>query len=162
VTSQRTCPDCGADVPVHEGVRTWCERCDWNVGSDTPLADEGFFARQYVRIGERYGKAMLEALKLMPAQNLRPHWTMRKCLAFFLAASVHLLTITVFVAGGFLIAVGFPEIPLMLLGAGACTLAWLMRPTLGKVSAKHIASQKDFPALYAFVNEVAQKLGGQP
>jgi heat shock protein HtpX len=124
--------------------------------------DEGFFARQYVRIGERYGKAMLEALKLMSAQNLRPRWTMRKRLAFFLAASVHLLTITVFVAGVFLVAVGFPEIPLMLLGACACALAWLMRPTPGKVPAKDTASQNDFPALHAFVNEVAQKLGGQP
>src|SRR5215471_13976901 len=83
-TSQRTCPDCGAEVPVHEGLRTWCERCDWNVGTDTQLADEGFFARQYVRIGERYGKAMLETLKLMPVQNLRPRWTTRKCSAFLL------------------------------------------------------------------------------
>jgi heat shock protein HtpX len=143
-------------------LRTWCERCDWNVGTDTQLADEGFFARQYVRIGERYGKAMLETLKLMPVQNLRPRWTTRKCSAFLLAASVHLLTIILFVAGILLIAIGFPEIPLMLLGAGACALAWLMRPKPGKVPAKDIVSQKAFPALHAFVNEVARNLGGQP
>src|SRR5262249_3002244 len=135
MVSQRTCPDCGADIPVHEGLRTWCERCNWNVGSGVLLADEGFFARQYVRIGERYGRAMLEMLKVTPAQDLRPRWTVRKCVAFFLAASVHLLTITVFVAGVFLIAAGFPEIPLMLLGAGSCALAWLMRPAPGKVPA---------------------------
>jgi heat shock protein HtpX len=147
---------------VHEGLRTWCERCNWNVGADTQLADDSFFARQYVRIGERYGKAVLETLQLIPAQNLRPRWTMRKCLAFFLAASVHLLTIILFVAGILLIAIGFPEIPLMLLGTGACGLAWLMRPRPGKVPAKDIAGQKDFPALHAFVNDVVQKLGGQP
>lgn len=149
---------------MHEDVRTWCERCDWNLGGETPLADEGFFARQYIRIGERYGKTTLETLKHMPAQNLRPHWTIRKALAFSLAASVHLLTLALLVAGIVLIAIGFPEteIPLMLLGAGFCALAWFMRPKPGKVPVKDIASQKDFPALHALVNEVAQKLGGQP
>src|SRR5215470_5978846 len=131
MVSQKACPDCGAEIPVHEGVRAWCERCDWNIGSETRPVDEGFFARQYIRIGERYGKTMLEALKLMPAQSLRPRWTIRKGLAFFLAANVHLLTLTLFVAGIFLIAAGCPEIPLMLLGAGICVFAWLMRPKPG-------------------------------
>jgi len=124
--------------------------------------DEGFFARQYIRIGERYGKTMLEALKLMPAQSLRPRWTIRKGLAFFLAANVHLLTLTLFVAGIFLIAAGCPEIPLMLLGAGICVFAWLMRPKPGKVPVKDIASREDFPALHTLVNKVARELDGQP
>src|SRR5262249_61111144 len=37
-----------------------------------------------------------------------------------------------------------------------------MRPKPGRVPSEDVTSQKDFPTLHAFVNEVAQKLGGQP
>jgi heat shock protein HtpX len=162
MVSQTTCPKCSTEVPVHEGFRTWCERCGWNVGDDTSPTDEGLFARQHIRIGERYGRTMLETLKIMPAQNLRPRWTIRKALAVVLAASVHLLSLTLFVAGIYLITTGFPEIPSMLLGAASCAFAWIMRPKPGKVPSDDIASQQEFPALHTLVNEVAPELGGQP
>ena len=159
---ERTCPNCNAQVPVHEGFRIWCDRCSWNVGGETRLDDEGFLARQYIRIGERYGKSMLEMLKTTPAQSLRPRWTLRKATAFSLAASVHLLTLAVLITGILLIATGYPSIPPMLLGAGVCVFAWIMRPKPARVPQKDIASRENFPALYALVNDVARELGGQP
>src|SRR5437016_2993390 len=101
MAGQTTCPGCYAEIPVHEGLRTWCDQCNWNVGGDAPPADEGFLARQYVRIGERHGKSVLEKLKTTPAQNLRPRWTIRKGIAFVLAASVHLLSLALFASGLF-------------------------------------------------------------
>jgi heat shock protein HtpX len=50
----------------------------------------------------------------------------------------------------------------MLLGVGTCGFAWLLRPKPGRVPSRDVASRKDFPALYALVNEVAEELGGQP
>jgi heat shock protein HtpX len=162
VTGQRTCPNCSAEIPIHEGLRAWCERCNWNVGVEARETDEGFLARQYIRLGKRYGKAMLEALKNMPSSDLRPRWTIRKVIAYFLAAGVHLLSLTLVVLGIFVIATGFPEAALILLGAGACAFAWLMRPKPGKVPSRDIASRKEFPALHALVNDVARELGGRP
>lgn len=162
MAGQTTCPGCNAEIPVHEGLRTWCDQCNWNVGGDAPPADEGFLARQYVRIGERHGKSVLEKLKTTPAQNLRPRWTIRKGIAFVLAASVHLLSLALFASGLFVIAIGLPEIGPIPLGAGLCTFAWLMRPKPGKVPSQDIASRKDFPTLHALVNEVVYELGGRP
>jgi hypothetical protein len=45
--SHRICPDCSVEIPVYEDIRTWCEHCDWNIGNETPRADEGFLADRY-------------------------------------------------------------------------------------------------------------------
>ena len=60
------------------------------------------------------------------------------------------------------IATGFPDVGPMLLGVGMCGIAWCMRPKPGRVPSQDIADRKNFPTLHAFVNEVAQQLGGQP
>jgi Zn-dependent protease with chaperone function len=158
----RSCPACGAEVPVEEGVRTWCDRCGWNLGDEGVRSEESFLARQYVRMGKAYGDKVLQALKGTPAQDLRPRWTIRKGVAFLLAMSVHLLTAGLFVAGVYIIAWGFPELPPMLPGFLACGVALLLRPRLGKLPAKGIVGQEEFPALYALANEIARKLGGRP
>jgi len=105
---------------------------------------------------------MLKGLKATLPQNLRPRWTTRKATAFSLAAGVHLLSLGLFVAGIFVVATGFQEIMPILLGAGVCGFAWLMRPKPGKMPSLDIVSRQDFPALHALVNEVVQELHGQP
>ena len=162
MTGQRICPDCSAEIPVVEGIRAWCERCNWNLGGETAPPDEGFLARQYIRIGERYGSTALERLKATPVEDLRPRWTIPKAIAFGIAAGVHLLTLGLVVLGLVLIATGFPDVGPMLLGVGMCGIAWCMRPKPGRVPSQDIADRKNFPTLHAFVNEVAQQLGGQP
>jgi len=119
-------------------------------------------ARQYIRIGERYGSTAFERLKTAAVQDLRPQWTISKAIAFGIAVSVHLLSLSLLILGVGLFLTGFPEIGPMLLGVGSCGIAWFMRPKPGRVPSEDVTSQKDFPTLHAFVNEVAQKLGGQP
>jgi hypothetical protein len=162
VTSQTTCPNCGTEIPVFAGARAWCERCDWNVGGETPDQDESFFERQYALISRRYAKATLETLKAAPIVNLRPRWTIHKAIAFGPAASVHLLTLTLLVTGIVIIAIGFPAFASIFWGAVLCALVWLMRPKPGKVPSRDLADQMDFPALYVFVNQIAKDLGGRP
>jgi Zn-dependent protease with chaperone function len=161
--SVKTCPNCSAEIPVYEGGQAWCERCDWNLGSSAARTEEeSFFARHYVRLGERYGAMMLASLKNARPEDLRPGWTIRKAVAFLLASGVHLVSLTLFLAGIFLFTRRFPDLPFMLLGALACAFAWLMRPKPGKVPVKDVVTRKDFPALYGLVNEIVQKLGGRP
>jgi Zn-dependent protease with chaperone function len=162
VTGQTNCPNCGAEIPVLAGARAWCERCDWNVGGETPDQDESFFDRQYARISRRYAKATLETLKATPVGKLRPRWTIHKAIAFGVAASVHLLTLTLLVTGIVIIAIGFPAFASIFWGAVLCALVWLMRPKPGKVPSLDLADRKDFPALHVFVNQVTKELGGRP
>ena len=145
MTGRTTCPDCSAQIPVEDGVRTWCERCNWNVGGDTAPMEERFLARRYISIGKRYGSAVLEALKSAPVGQLRPSWTMAKVLAFAIAASVHLMSLTVLVAGLSLVATGWPDVGPMLLGAGMSAFAWLIRPGPARSRRKTSSAAKPFP-----------------
>jgi hypothetical protein len=161
-TSQKTCPECGSDVPVHEGVRTWCERCDWNVGGAKPQANDGFFARQYVRVGERHGKRLLEALKATAPDKLRPRRSVSKGTAFLLASCVHLVSLLCFAAGLALVIFGYPAITLMICGIVFMGFAWVIRPKPGKPPVDDVAAESEFPALYALANKVADAVGGKP
>jgi heat shock protein HtpX len=82
--------------------------------------------------------------------------------AFGLAAGVHLLTMTLLVTGIVIVAIGFPAFASIFWGTALCALVWLMRPKPGKVPSRDLADRKDFPALHAFVNQVAKELGGRP
>jgi heat shock protein HtpX len=124
--------------------------------------DEGFLARQYIRIGERHGRTVLERLKTVSVQDLRPRLTMPKAIAFGIAATVHLLSLSLLIVGIILIATGIPELAPMLLGAGACGFAWVLRPKPGRLPSQDLVSAKQFPALHALANEVAKELNGQP
>jgi heat shock protein HtpX len=161
VSGQTTCPNCGTEIPVPAGARAWCERCDWNVGGETPDQDESFFQRQYARISRRYAKATLEGFKATPVEDLQPRWTINKAIAFGLAAGVHLLTLTLFVTGIVIVAVGFPAFAAIFWGVVLGAFVWLMRPKPGTVPSRDLADQKDFPALHALVNQIAKELGGR-
>lgn len=58
----RVCPQCGNETPEEQGLRRWCDQCDWNVAAPRVIEDEGFFSRRYAAIGERRGKSLLAAL----------------------------------------------------------------------------------------------------
>lgn len=162
MTSLTNCPNCGTEIPVPTGARAWCEHCDWNVGGAAPDEDESFFDRQYARISQRYANATLETLKAAPVGNLQPQWTTHKAMAFGLAASVHLSTLTLLVTGFVVVATGFPAFAAIFWGAVLCALVWLMRPKPGKVPSRDLANQKDFPGLHTLVNQIAKELGGRP
>lgn len=159
---EQTCPECGAALLVFENVRIWCPQCNWNIGEHTLPADDNFVAQQYARLGKRYGQAALDALKLLPPDQLKPRPNIRNMIAFSLAAGVHLLSLALLVVGVALIVGGFPEIPSLLLGAALCGFAWIMRPRPEEQPTFDIVSRASFPALHMLVNDVARKLGGRP
>lgn len=105
---QMICPDCTNEITVYDGLRSWCEACGWNLGWEPPPEEESFLARQYVRLGGRYGKRVLESLKGLPAKQLRPRLTLQTIVAAVLASAVHLLSLAMLVLGVALITIGYP------------------------------------------------------
>lgn len=159
---EMACPQCGAQVPVEDGLRNWCEDCGWNVSGELPPPDEGFFLRQYARLGDRYGRGMLEKLKVAGTSNLRPRWTVQRFLGLALAACVHLLSLVLLLLGVLLIAVGFPDPLPIIAGVIACAFAWVVRPRPQSFPTKDVLARDEFPALYGLVDDVVQELGGKP
>jgi len=149
-------------IPVHDGLPSWCEHCNWGVKSDRTLIDDGFLARQYIRAGERYGRSLLESLKATSTHNLRPRWTLSKAIGFFVATCIHALTVVVIALGILLIATQYTEVLLLFLGIAMCIFGWMMRPQPGSVPTEDIVDRKEFPALYAFVDSIVRELGGRP
>lgn len=149
-------------MPVNDGLPSWCEHCNWGVKSDPTLTDDGFLARQYIRAGESYGRSVLESLKSASADDLRPRWTPSKVVGFLVAACVHALSVLTVAAGIMLIATQYTEALLLFLGIAMCLFGWMMRPKPGSVPTEDVVDQKEFPALYAFVNSIARELGGRP
>jgi Zn-dependent protease with chaperone function len=156
-----TCPACGGPVPIEQGLRNWCEKCNWNVGGEPTLQGEGIFLRQYVKLGDRYGRAVLERLKAAGLQTLKPRWTVQKCCGVLLALCVHLLSLAVLVVGLLLIAGGFPEWLPMTVGAIACAFACLIMPRPMRRPTKDALPRDEFPALYSLVDDIARELGGK-
>jgi heat shock protein HtpX len=158
--NREACPECGADTPVIEGFKRWCEACNWNVEPYSRIED-GFLARQYHRIGKRRGQGTLQSLITQPVEALRPRLTASKLIAYCLALVVHASSLVTFAAGVYLVASYYSYILAVVLGLTLCGLAWLLRPSFGKVP-EGALPPTDFPALYLLVNNVAQSLGGKP
>lgn len=161
MSGDRACPNCGAKVPLQTGLRAWCEQCNWGVGNEHTKTGDGFLARQYIRSGVRYGKALLETMKRTPPEDLRPRWTPSKAAGFFFAACVHMLSIVLVIGGIFLIATQYSHFLMLAFGVGLCIFAWLIRPKIQQLPKHDIVEREKFPALYACVNDIAQELGGK-
>ncbi|NJO23241.1 MAG: M48 family metalloprotease [Sphingomonadales bacterium] len=159
-TATTVCPECGNATPAIDGSKRWCDQCNWNV-EPYSRDDDNFFARQYARIGKRSGTHTLHKLVTAPVESLRPRLTISKATAYCLATVIHASSLMTFVGGAYLVVGFFPSIPAIMLGLALCGLAWLLLPALGKVP-EDVVPQSDFPALYAFVNDVARDLGGRP
>lgn len=162
MSAQKACPNCNATIPVHDGVPSWCEQCNWGVKPHVVEAEDGFLARLYVRAGERYGRAALDRLKAASEESLLSSWTLSTATGYLVAACVHALTVLLAAAGVLLIATQYDEMLVLFLGIALCAFAWLMRPRPGEMPKEDIVQASEFPALYAFVNAIAGQLGGQP
>ena len=144
-----------------ESLRPWCDRCNWNAATPRTIDDQGFFGRKYIEIGERRGLRTLAALIAAPVEALRPRLTPAKAAAFAIAAAVHLVTLSAFLAGAALLITGFPDMLLLLAGAACCGFGWLLFPRV-PARPKRTLAEADYPAFFALIREITEKLGGRP
>lgn len=155
-----SCPECGAETPVGEGLSRWCDKCNWNVEPYT-RDEESFLARQYAQIGRRRGARILQKLVAAPVDALKPRLTASKVTALCVAIAVHGSSLVVFGLGLLLIVNYFPHVLAVALGIALCGLAWFLLPSFGKLP-DDVLPQSEFTALYTLVNDVARELSGQP
>jgi hypothetical protein len=103
--------------------------------------------------------------RLKAAESLKPTFTLSKLLALIVALLVHGVTLSMFIVGILFIPVSvsglstncFGLLPLFC-GVTLFGFAWFARPRLGKAP-EDIAPRGKFPALYGFVDEVADAIG---
>jgi hypothetical protein len=160
-TADRLCPQCSRPIPDVEGFQHWCDHCDWNVASPERLDEENFLARQYSRLGESRGRKVLGTLTQGPVEALHPRPTSARIAAFIIAAGVHLLSFGIVLSGLAYAAANFPSFWPMVLGAAGVAVGWLSFPWPSRLPQEKLPPER-FSALYAFVNDIAGKLGGAP
>jgi Zn-dependent protease with chaperone function len=154
------CPQCGSYAPQEDGLRRWCERCNWNVAADIAV-DDNLYTRSYRRLGERRGSKVLATLIATPAKRLRPRRTLATVSATAIAVFIHLVSLGIFAAGIVLAFTGYPDPPSLIAAACCIGMAWLLLPRPMPMPKKTEAPGA-FPAFRALVNDIAANLGGVP
>lgn len=162
-TTERPCPECDARVPVVPGYPDWCDACGWNL-LPPPALDppKGRFGRIAEAVGRRSGDRM--ARDLLATRKLEPHWTPAKCVAYAVAAAVHLLSLALIAGGLAAIVLDFPNALTVLLGTTMVGIGWLMRPRLPRLDEDdgHPLDPARTPALHELVAAVARALDRPP
>jgi heat shock protein HtpX len=143
-------------VPVHIGFLTWCE-CGWNLTQGQQFdAPKTRFDRLYAAAGRRLGDRL--AVRLLNAENLEPRLTPSRIAAHAIALAVHIFTLALAFGGAVLAILAFPN-PFALVAAFIMvSLAWLMRPRLGRLPDEGLVTRNEAPRLYALADEVADAL----
>jgi Zn-dependent protease with chaperone function len=163
MTGQRSCPECGATVPVLSGYPDWCDGCGWGL-KPPPTLDlpAGRFGQLERSLGRRSGERM--ARELLAAEELRPRLTAAKLAAYAVAAAVHLLTIALAFGGIAAIALEYTNPISILIGLAMLGVAFVIRPRVDRLEAD--AGQPLDPAraptIHALVADVAAALDRPP
>jgi hypothetical protein len=174
-TITKTCPKCGAKMPINFGFITWCDQCDYNLENTVEYGDEkpkGMFPRLWVWMGKRSGQRLFK--ESFAAVDQSPRLTVSIILAFVVALFVHGLTLLMIAAAvtwlfwtvrdwghvaGYIIF-------FRIIGALALLLiTWKVRPHLGKmekdVVRREQAGQFGLDPLFALADRISEALGSQ-
>lgn len=155
------CPDCKAEVSAPQNFSQWCPECGWNLRPNTPAAGAGMLGRLYEKMGTSRALALFESVFNSDVDDQRNRISASSVLALVLAGLVHLLSLSIGIAGVCLIVFGWPHIMLIVVGALLITFFWFLRPRLGKLSDDRLDRDK-YPAIHALVDNVADKMGVNP
>ena len=149
------CPRCGMPL-IGGGVHVaWCRGCGWNVAlHDGGRADGGrTSSRRQVRT-QRAAHRLFESLRGRTVT--RPGWTWRRALSYALALVVHLVSLSVAVAGVALVVSGLPSI--VVTGSGLVLLAIGagLRPRFGRVpTTTRRLRREEAPETWRLIDHVA-------
>jgi len=154
-----TCPTCGRAITFDPRFVRWCEFCEWNLDpSDTPVS-----ARQtrQQEAAKRKGEALFNELRQKPLS--KPGQSRARAAAMAIAAAIHAVTLTIFLAGIYVLVLNFPTFFGFLVGGLLIVIAILIRPRLGGVeSGTVIMPAESAPALYRLTEQIAREIGSRP
>ncbi|MCX5203070.1 M48 family metallopeptidase [Streptomyces sp. NBC_00237] len=152
----RSCPECGAVVPVHAAYVDWCDGCGWNVDPGEPQPAPGRLEALRRELARRHGEQLFEE----PSGAARPGLDASTAVALLIALVVHAVTLTLAVGGLLLVVLGWSTVVQPLIGAGCLMVAVVLRPRLGSLPKDvPVLHRADAPRLFALVDEVASVVG---
>jgi heat shock protein HtpX len=104
---------------------------------------------------------VLAALIAMPTSDLRPQLSLASAAAIAIAATVHLLSLCVFLTGLIVAFRGFPNVLALIAGAVCIGTAYLLLPRPMRPPKRAVPSET-FPSLKTLVDQITASLGGKP
>lgn len=111
----------------------------------------------YEKLGNKRGQKVFQ--ELVSQQELRQRISFSKSLAFMAATIVHLISISLFLLGLYLLI--FQNDHFMFIAAGLILIgiAWLARPRVPKLDKdEHLISRQEFPFLFKAVDQLADAM----
>jgi Zn-dependent protease with chaperone function len=155
----RDCEACGAKLPVHDLVRTWCDACGWNLSESRP--QRNLIDQKIDALGELHGAWLLNHVIAAPENKLRPRLRASTVAAFAISLLIMAVNLLLGLAGLYLVVSGWPNVAFILGGIVLLATAWFLRPQLGSVP-QDCLSRSEFPNLFSMVDGIAAQLSIKP
>jgi len=160
----RTCPKCGAQVPIYYGFPSWCSECEWNLQEEKPELPTGVFEKLWLWLGKRSGNWLLK--EAIAQTDLRPRLTISVILAYGIALVVHAFTLALFASGIYLggfAVISWGRQPNFMVAAsflGMILCLFLVYKTFPRSRdiGKHTLNRQQAPALYRLLDVLSEKL----
>jgi len=157
------CPQCQNVLPVTSGYRTWCEKCEWNLGERPTIArPSNLFLRIHQTLNQRSSEALFQAMRANQPRSFLARIAL--LLAYVVASGVHGVGLALVGVGLYCIIFVAPAYRGLgwLVGAALILFAlWLFKPRLRPAPGTLLPPQ-DFPALYSLTNQIAAQLTCAP
>ena len=117
------------------------------------------FESLYLGLGQQLSRQLFDETR----QHLaKPRFRVSSLLAYSIAGLVHGVTLG-FAALGVWLLMRYAFEPIPMIGGLLCLdLAWMLRPSLGKIARSGAAGREEFPTLYGIADRIAAALGTRP
>lgn len=157
--SVEPCPKCQALLPVNPGFTKWCDRCGWNLDLDERLKPKDLFEALYLAAGRRLSGVLFDTIR-HESLLAQPRLSLNRVLAYALATLTHAFTLSLGVAGVWLLVVGMPRVILTFLGIVCLGAFWLLSPRIPR-RPQGACRREHFPATYTVLDRLAQTMGAR-
>jgi Zn-dependent protease with chaperone function len=145
-------------MPVNPGYPTWCDRCDWNLDLPESWQVQNWHQQLYFNISNAISLRLFR--KITATGPAQPKITFPKVVALIVAILVHIITLTVALSGIWLLYNTYSNnLLLPFVGLLLCSVAFMMRPRLGRLPRYNILSRQQFSALYKLTDQISAHLG---
>ena len=117
--------------------------------------------RLYTRLGRARAKQLFEQIFNSSETGQQIGKSTSSILALVLAGLVHLLSLSVGLAGVAMIIYGWPHFMFLLIGALLIAFFWLLRPRVGKLPEDRL-DPSAYPAIHEMVGQLSKAMGQKP
>lgn len=155
--TEKTCPECQSQIPVHKGYVSWCE-CGYNIKINNSERPKTKLNRIYEQLGNRRGEKIHNSL--VAKKEFSSGMLFSKLPVFLLATLIHLVSISSLLFGIYLLTFHNSNYLLIASGLGLLGISWLARPRAPKLEkSEHLLPRDEFPYLYSAADQLADAMG---